>query len=309
MGMTALSLTACTTTGTGTSAGTGTGGGSTTSASYQTMSESISKKQSFKLDNSASFTVFNDGKRQVNSVDNSATKIQARDDGNGYNVTINGKSFEFVKSSLGGTGYLPTEDGGSFEKYQYDANHNTFHLGSSELDKDGKKVNNYTYSDTFNLTRYNDTDTGTEVTQGIIGNKTQGTLSGTSTYNGQANFAMMKGNELHDVDAKVSLDVDFAASKVVGKLHSMRDRVGTDGKLVFFDGVYASGEINFDAAVSGNGFSGDMTSNASLDAYYVGGLKGKINGNFYGPDGAEASGSFTLDNSSYTGGGTFQSKK
>lgn len=297
-----ISLAACVTGGTSGDAATG------GVVSYQTMNQSISSKQNFKLDSSASYVVPFSGQSSLQTVDKSVTSILSNADGTGFDVKIDGKNFEFKKSKLGDTGYLPTEDGGSIVQYQSDANHNSFHLGSSELDKNGKKVNDYLYSDTFNLTRYNDADTAVEVFQGIIGNKTQGSLSGKSTYNGQANFGMINGGDFHDVDAKVTLEVDFAASKLVGKMHSMRDRVGTSG-LVFEDGVYAAGEINFDVAISDNGFSGDLTSNSSLDAYYVGGLKGKLNGNFYGPDGAEASGSFTIDNSGYVGGGTFQTKK
>lgn len=300
VGVSVLSLTAC--------------GVTTTplNSANKSVAQSLSQGKAMSLSNTASFSLTTIGSEKVENVNLTGAQVKILTDAsgkeNGYAVTIDGKSFEFETKNI----QLQTRNDDTiasiFNATPKNGVEALFYFRSGITGKDGKPNSDYKYSDRYFLSTIENDNRG-QIYTGVFGNKTEGALTGKIPYDGEANFSMIRDAQTHNVTANVALDVDFSTNKLVGRMYSMSDSSSAGGKPVFYDGVYAQGVIDFNATVDGNGFSGTLKSNSSLDAYYFGGLKGNLKGNFYGPDGAEVGASFTINGDYYKGAGTLQAKK
>ncbi|PMR80918.1 transferrin-binding protein-like solute binding protein [Halomonas urumqiensis] len=124
---------------------------------------------------------------------------------------------------------------------------------------------------------------------------------GTATFTGVANgFSVTAAGVPSDVIGNVRMDVDFGADTLTGAMTNMRSGADIDGAL---NSTTPWNDVAFSGSIIGNAFSADADvtnapdNAAALDAN----AEGNVTGRFYGPQAAEAAGTWSLED---TSGGT-----
>lgn len=133
---------------------------------------------------------------------------------------------------------------------------------------------------------------------------------GTASFSGVANgFSLTSDGNAADVIGNASMNVDFAAGTLTGAMTNMRsgERISDA-----FNSNTPWNDIGFSGMLTGNAFSADANATSSPDnaAALGADAAGNINGRFYGPQAAEAAGTWRFrDSSGGTAFGGFGVKK
>lgn len=133
---------------------------------------------------------------------------------------------------------------------------------------------------------------------------------GTASFSGAANgFSVASDGNAADVIGNASMTVDFAAGTLTGAMTNMRS--GADLPDAFNSSTPWN-DVGFSGTLTDNAFSADasVTSSPNNAAALDADAAGNINGRFYGPQAAEAAGTWRLqDNNGGAAFGEFGVKK
>lgn len=124
---------------------------------------------------------------------------------------------------------------------------------------------------------------------------------GTATFSGAANgFSVTAAGVPSDVIGNASMEVDFGAGTLTGAMTGMTSGADIAGAL---NSTTPWNDVAFSGSINGNAFSADadVTSAPDNAAALDADAEGRLNGRFYGPQAAEAAGTWSLEDAS---GGT-----
>ncbi|MGP5563250.1 transferrin-binding protein-like solute binding protein [Vreelandella alkaliphila] len=128
-------------------------------------------------------------------------------------------------------------------------------------------------------------------------------ITGTASFSGAANgFSVTSNGEAVDVIGNASMNVDFAAGTLTGAMTNMTSGANVGDAL---SSTTPWNDVGFSGTLTDNAFSADarVTSSPNNAAALDADAAGNINGRFYGPQAAEAAGTWSLEDGS--GGAAF----
>lgn len=208
-----------------------------------------------------------------------------------------------------GNAYLTrTEEGYMFElpggeevelKHFYEAQRAGHEYLATSVEMDGKVLHFTMHGEKADLvySDYGDWETWGPYTGTInvgawaIGMPTEDMpTAGTAKYRGGATAKALYGATALDFKAQAELTANFAENTVAGEIGDLKVEAGVEGISVYDLHVTFRHDIGLEGSIHGNSFKGKATVLDAVDAS----PEGRFGGHFYGPDAAEAAGTFKV---------------
>ncbi|PAU73704.1 transferrin-binding protein-like solute binding protein [Vreelandella alkaliphila] len=220
------------------------------------------------------------------------------------NEDANGNSRIRLQDSENGVDTTLVQDGNVSNLYLSNG-------GELELFSQGQSVSSLMPSGGLNYAAYgfwsvlngaNDVDVGF-FAGGYATQNSDMPITGTASFSGAANgFSVTSNGKAVDVIGNANMNVDFAAGTLTGAMTNMTSGANVGDAL---SSTTPWNDVGFSGTLTDNAFSADarVTSSPNNAAALDSDAAGNINGRFYGPQAAEAAGTWSLEDGS--GGAAF----
>lgn len=222
------------------------------------------------------------------AVDSAANVSIAKNSSGGYDVTVDGKTVSFAATDQTGT---PTTQGGTyFGSYANSANSTQNYM---TLFGKGSYSGLLAASTLTNGTGENDVFAaiGSPTDPSVLASKANATYSGRMIMTAAPDAPVNATTTINaGIQGDVTLNADFSAGNVSGQVNNLTTEGCAGGdcgaESGSWGGVPQSGSMTMGTApISGNSFTGSLSGSGSFAS-----TAGTYTGNFYGPNGQEATG-------------------